>query len=209
MSDFAELFRLLTLTLENARIILAPAVTEKLTQYILLLSKWNLAYNLTSVRDPKEMITRHILESLLLAPYLEGKRVLDVGSGGGLPGIPLALAIPTMDFILLDSNGKKTRFLTHVSHTLQIANVQVVQERIEKYRPDYCFDTIMSRAFATLAEFVKGSEDLCCPGGQWLAMKGVYPTEEIAAISGEFSPIVYDLPVPGLNAERHLVVIKK
>lgn len=209
MNDFEKLFELLTRALENAHIILTPSVVGKLIQYVLLLNKWNQAYNLTSVRDPKEMLTRHILDSILVMPYLEGKRILDIGSGGGLPGIPLALALPTMEFVLLDSNGKKTRFLTHVIQTLQISNVQVVHDRIEKYRPDQCFDSIITRAFATLTEFVKVSADLCCPEGRLLAMKGVYPAEEIAAISGEFSTIVYALSVPGLEAQRHLVVITK
>lgn len=204
-----SLSKLLTSAVKNASIELSPDTIEKLVEYILLLEKWNQAYNLTSVRDPEEMVTRHILDSLLIRPYLHGKRILDVGSGGGLPGIPLALTAPDLEFVLLDSNGKKTRFLTHMVQTLQITNVQVVQERIEKYHPDPCFDTIMSRAFATLAEFVTWSQSLCCPNGRWLAMKGIYPTEEIAALSDEFSTMVYDLSVPGLNAERHLVVVTK
>lgn len=209
MTEFDHLFKLLNVALKNAAIVLKADVPEKLVQYILLLHKWNQTYNLTSIRNPEAMIQRHLVESLLLIPYLEGERILDIGSGGGLPGIPLALALATKKFVLLDSNGKKTRFLSHVIHTLQMRNVEVVQQRVENYHPVKCFNSIVTRAFASLSEFITVAKNLCCSKGCFLAMKGVYPTKELDAISGEFSPIVYDLAVPGLNAKRHLVVIKK
>lgn len=209
MTNSESLLDLLRVAIHGATLDVKPDAIEKLAQYVMLLAKWNQAYNLTSVRDPQEMVTRHILESLLIKPFLQGGRILDVGSGGGLPGIPLALISSDIDFVLLDSNGKKTRFLTHVMQTLQLKNVHIVQERVEKYHPDTCFDTIITRAFATLSEFIKLSCDLCCPGGRMVAMKGIYPADELAAIGSDFSTIVYDLPVPGLHAERHLVVITR
>lgn len=191
-----------------ANYILPSSAITKIGDYLALLAQWNNAYNLTSVRDPQEMITRHILDSLAIRPYLSGKNILDVGTGAGLPGIPLALTEPDREFCLLDSNGKKTRFITQAVLTLQIPNVKIIQSRVEKFFPTNCFDSIVSRAFSSIADFIKLTKHLCCPEGYWLAMKGDYPNQELAEIREELATMVYDLQVQGLDAKRHLVVIQ-
>lgn len=183
-------------------------VQQQLLSYLLLLDKWNKAYNLTSIRDPVEMIAKHILDSLTIGPFLHGKKIADVGSGAGLPGIPLALTYPELQFTLLDSNGKKTRFLTQVVTMLAISNVQVIQTRVEEFKPAHCFDSIVARAFSSLADFLAKTRHFCCTGGQFLAMKGNYPATELAAISPEFKMLaVHELNVVGVDASRHLVCL--
>ena len=186
---------------------LTPAVQEKLISYIELLAKWNQAYNLTAVRDRQQMIARHLLDSLAILPLVRGPRVLDIGSGAGLPGIPLALARPDMDFVLLDSNAKKTRFLVQAVAELGLKNVEVVQERAEKYQPAVKFDTLIARAFSGIADMLAVSAPLCAPGGRWLAMKGVYPQEELATVPPGYTIETQRLQVPGLDAARHVVII--
>jgi len=187
---------------------LAADDRQRLLTFVHLLAKWNAAYNLTAVRDPQEMIARHLLDSLVLLPYLHGARVLDIGTGPGLPGIPLALARPDIAFTLLDANAKKTRFVTQAVGELGLKNVEVVQARVENYRPEQKFDTLVARAFSSIAELLKSAQHLCAPGGRFLAMKGVYPEEELAAIPAEFAVSeVAALKVPGLDAARHLVVV--
>lgn len=182
------------------------AVADRLVRYLELLETWNRKFNLTAVRDPAEMVPRHILDSLAVGPHLPAGRVLDVGTGAGLPGIPLALRYPERDFTLLDSNGKKTRFVNQAVLMLGIGNVEVVKERVERYRPASGFEIIVSRAFASLADFVTGTRHLLAPGGTWLAMKGVYPDEEIAALpAGVELRAAHRLRVPGLTGERHLL----
>jgi 16S rRNA (guanine527-N7)-methyltransferase len=177
-----------------------------LAAYIALLERWNRAYNLTAVRRPEEMVSRHILDSLAILPWVQGPRVLDVGSGAGLPGLPLAVARPEWACYLLDSNGKRTRFMQQAVNELGLVNVNVIRCRLEDYQPAIRFDSIVSRAFAALAEMVAGAGRLGAPGGRLLAMKGTYPQEEIAALpSGYRVAGVYRLQVPGLDAERHLV----
>jgi len=173
-----------------------------------LLVKWNAAYTLTAVRDPGEMVTRHLLDSLAVAPHLHGRRVLDIGTGPGLPGIPLAIARPALSFTLLDANAKKTRFVTQVVGELALNNVEVVQARVENYRPAEKFDTLVSRAFASIADMLDGARHLCAPEGRFLAMKGTYPEEELAAIPHGFASEVLALQVPGLAAQRHLVILR-
>lgn len=143
-----------------------------LLAYLRLLEKWNQHYNLTAIKNSKEMISKHVLDSLSIESYLEGRRILDVGSGAGLPGIPLAIARPGCEFVLLDSNAKKTRFLFQASVELGLPNISVVSERVEVYRPSHLFDTIIARAFAKLVDFVAQAEHLCKPRGCLLAMKG-------------------------------------
>jgi len=208
-TDFDQLLKSLTKKLAAAQYAVSPAAQEQLIHYLQLLIQWNQAYNLTSVRDPQEMITRHILDSLSISPYLQGQRILDVGTGAGLPGIPLALTQPQREFVLNDSNGKKTRFLTQVVLTLKIPNVTISQARVEQLPSTPCFDSIVSRAFSSIAEFVNLTQHLCCENGCWLAMKGENPTKEIAELDDQFSTIVYDLTVKGLDAKRHLVSIKR
>lgn len=180
----------------------------RLLAYVHLLEKWNRTYNLTAVRVPEQMIPRHLLDSLAILPYLQGRRVLDMGTGAGLPGIPLAVARPDLDFVLLDSNAKKTRFVTQVCAELGLKNIEITQERVEKYRPPRPFDTLVSRAFSTIADMLVASRHLYGPGGQVLAMKGVYPQEELAAIPPGYKVrAAHALTIPGLQAARHVVVI--
>lgn len=185
---------------------LLPAASRvDLLRYRDLIATWNRVYSLTAVRDIDEMIPRHLLDSLAIAPYVKGERILDVGAGAGLPGIPLALTLPQWQFVLLDSNGKKTRFLIHVKSELSLTNVEVVQARVEQYQPEQLFDTIVTRAFGSLDAMIEKTKRLCRPGGCLLAMKGQYPQDELAAISERFE--VYPITVPALDAQRHLVCI--
>ncbi|KUM05201.1 16S rRNA (guanine(527)-N(7))-methyltransferase RsmG [Chromobacterium subtsugae] len=178
-----------------------------LQRYLALLVKWNQTYNLTAIRQEERMVSYHLLDSLSLVPHLAGgARMLDVGSGGGMPGIPTAIARPDMQVVLLDSNHKKTTFLRQVVVELGLANVQVVTGRVEAYQPEQKFDRITSRAFSELAEFVKLTRHLMAEDGQYVAMKGVYPYEEIALLpQGVAVSEVLPVTVPGLDAERHLV----
>jgi len=175
--------------------------------YLVLLAKWNQTYNLTAVRQEERMVSYHLLDSLTLVPHLNGgKRLLDVGSGGGMPGIPAAIARPDLQVVLLDANHKKTTFLRQAAIELKLHNVEVVTERVEHYQPPEKFDRITSRAFAELAEFVKLTRHLLSDDGQFVAMKGVYPYEEISLLpSGIAVSEVVPVTVPGLEAERHLV----
>jgi len=178
----------------------------RLAAYLVLLERWNRAYNLTAVREPEAMVIRHLLDSLSILPWLAGPRVLDVGSGAGLPGIPMAIAQPEYEFCLLDSNGKRTRFLTQATAELRLCNVSVVRSRVEDYRPVTLFNSVVSRAFATLAELVADAGRLCAPTGRLLAMKGVFPDDELARLPSGYVVVgVYPLQVPHLDAERHLV----
>lgn len=179
---------------------------DALLAYLMLLEKWNKTYNLTAVKTLEAMVTRHALDSLAILPWVFGENILDVGSGPGLPGIPLALALPGKHFTLLDSSGKKTRFLQEVKRQLTLSNVDIVQTRVEQYQPEHLFDTVMTRAFSELSPMIQASEHLLTKNGKWLAMKGRYPKEEVEAIAHPYQVICYD--VPGLDAERCCVVIQ-
>lgn len=179
---------------------------RKLLDYLDLLQKWNKVHNLTAVRDPEEMVTLHLLDSLSVLPYIEGQRLLDVGSGAGLPGIPLAVCLPELQVTVLDSSHKKARFMRQAKAELDIPNLEVICARVESYQPDTLFDTVISRAFSDLAEFMQLTRHLGKPATQWLAMKGVYPFEELAQIKIEPTRVV-PLQVPGLDAQRHLVFL--
>lgn len=206
----AELASKLAAGVQTLQLVLPPATQARLLEYVALLAKWNAAYNLTAVRDPEQMIARHLLDSLAIAPLLRGERVIDVGSGPGLPGIPLALASPDRHFVLLDSNGKKTRFMVQALATLALDNAEVVQARAEDYRPTNGFTTVVSRAFASLADFVEMTAHLAAPDGCWLAMKGAVPAAEIQGLPAAFRvKAVHPLRVPGLEAERCAVEILK
>jgi 16S rRNA (guanine527-N7)-methyltransferase len=181
---------------------------QRLLAYVQLLAKWNAAYNLTAVRDPQDMVTRHLLDSLAVLPYLEGARVLDIGTGAGLPGIPLAVARPDLAFTLLDANAKKTRFVVQAVAELGLKNVEVAQARVENYRPAEKFDTLVARAFSSLADILENARHLCAPRGRFLIMKGQYPQAELAAMpAGYVLDEVVVLKVPGLDAARHLAII--
>jgi len=187
---------------------LADAQVATLERYLDLLEKWNRVYNLTAIRERSRMVTHHLLDSLAVLPHLRGPRVLDVGSGAGLPGIPIAVANPALQVTLLESNHKKSAFLTQAVAELQLANVQVVTERVESWQPEARFDTIVSRAFAELGEFVSLAGRLLAPQGVLAAMKGVHPFEEIERLPQGFRvQQVVRLRVPGLDAERHLVLM--
>ncbi len=186
------------------------AAQQSMLDYLALLGEWNRAYNLTAVKDPMQQVTHHLLDSLSVLPWLHGKRVADIGTGAGLPGIPLAIVQPEKQFTLLDSRGKKTRFLGHVARQLGLENVEIVTARIEDYRPPAPFDTVVARALAVLPRLANLAEPLLAPDAILLAMKGRDPVEEVRALPTGWR--VRDkrrLEVPGLQAERHVVVIEK
>lgn len=183
----------------------APA---RLLGYLALLQHWNAAYNLTAVRDPAQMVTRHLLDSLAIAPFVQGDTLADLGSGAGLPGIPLAIAAPQRSVTLVDTNGKKARFLREAVRELGLDNVRVAQQRVEDVAGR--FDCITARAFASLADMLAWGGHLLADGGRWLAMKGRYPEDELAALPPGFRlQAAHRLRVPGLDAERHLLVLTR
>ncbi|WP_028241488.1 16S rRNA (guanine(527)-N(7))-methyltransferase RsmG [Stutzerimonas azotifigens] len=185
---------------------------ERLLAYLALLVKWNKAYNLTAVRDPDEMVSRHLLDSLSIAPHVAagGDTWLDVGSGGGMPGVPLAILFPERRFTLLDGNGKKTRFLTQVKLELGLGNLEVVQSRVEAFRPSQPFAGIVSRAFSALADFANWTRHLGDAATRWLAMKGVQPDDELQALPADFHvEHCHLLDVPGCQGQRHLLILRR
>ncbi len=191
---------------------LSEAQQQHLLGYLTLLNKWNKAYNLTAVRDPAEMVSRHLLDSLSLVEQAQqgGARWLDVGSGGGMPGIPLAIMFPDRRFTLLDSNGKKTRFLTQVKLELKLANVEVVHSRVEQFIPEQPFTDITSRAFSSLEDFCSWTRHLGDIDTRWLAMKGVQPDDELQALPGDFQlDQCMVLKVPGCQGQRHLLILRR
>ncbi|MGT3766586.1 16S rRNA (guanine(527)-N(7))-methyltransferase RsmG [Vibrio cholerae] len=184
---------------------------EQLVGYVQLLDKWNKSYNLTSVRDPMEMLVKHILDSLVVSPHLVGERFIDVGTGPGLPGIPLAIMHPDKEFVLLDSLGKRIRFLKQVIHDLKINNVLPVQSRVEEFDPESGFDGVLSRAFASMTDMVNWCQHLPKPNaGVFLALKGVRPDDEITLLPEWCSVTdIKALQVPELEGERHLVILSR
>ena len=187
---------------------LADVAITRLLAYVDLLARWNGTYNLSAVRDPAQMVTRHLLDSLAIVPYVTGATLADLGSGAGLPGLPLAIVAPQRQVTVVDSNGKKTRFLRAAVRELALPNVRVVEARVEKVAG--VFDCITARAFASLADMLGWGGQLLAPQGVWLALKGRFPQDELAAIPAEFHvDKVIALKVPDLDAERHLVVIKR
>lgn len=188
----------------------SPAQQQQLLGYLDLLVKWNKAYNLTAVRDINEMVSRHLLDSLSIVPFIDGETWLDVGSGGGMPGIPLAIMFPDAHFTLLDSNGKKTRFLTQVVMSLKLPNVTVVNSRAESFHVEQFFSGIISRAFSSLADFVGLTKHLADGNTKWLAMKGLYPVEELQSLPDTFKVDAnHQLTVPNCDGQRHLLIIKQ
>ena len=189
------------------------ATQQRLLDYLALLAKWNKAYNLTAVRDVDEMVSRHLLDSLSIVPPFEaagGDRWLDVGSGGGMPGIPLAILFPGKSLTLLDSNGKKTRFLTQVKLELKLDNLQVIHSRVEAFQPEQPFDGIVSRAFSSLEDFTNWTRHLGDTRTNWLAMKGVHPSDELAALPEDFRvEAEHALAVPGCQGQRHLLILRR
>ena len=185
------------------------AVQASLLAFAELLCKWNRTYNLTAVNDPDKVLSHHLLDSLAVLPYVPPGRLLDVGRGGGMPGIPLAIARPDLHVTLLDSNSKKTAFLQQAMIELTLPNISVHCGRVEQYHPSIGFAAIVSRAFSELADFVGLTRHLLGAGGRWLAMKGVWPHDEIERLPADVRlDVVHRLQVPGVEGERHLVVMR-
>ncbi|UWX93345.1 16S rRNA (guanine(527)-N(7))-methyltransferase RsmG [Enterobacter mori] len=195
--------------LDEAGISLTDHQKNQLVAYVDMLNKWNKAYNLTSVRDPNEMLIRHILDSIVVAPYLNGERFIDVGTGPGLPGIPLSIVRPESHFTLLDSLGKRVRFLRQVQHELKLENITPVQSRVEAFPAEPPFDGVISRAFASLNDMVSWCKHLPAKEGRFYALKGLVPEDEIEHLPEGFSvESIEKLQVPHLEGERHLVILK-
>ena len=196
--------------LQQMGIVLSVPQQLQLLAFVELLKKWNSTYNLTALRDEQSVISHHILDSLTLLPYVaEARGLIDVGSGGGMPGIPIAIARPDLPVALLDANSKKTSFLQQAAIELGLNNVQVITGRVEAMVGEQ-FDVITSRAFAELSDFVSITQQLMAKGGCWAAMKGVYPYEEIAQLPPGVAVVQVDkLEVPNLGAERHMVILQK
>lgn len=173
------------------------------------LGRWNQSYNLTAIKSREEMLTHHLLDSLAVAPLLQGTRVIDVGTGAGFPGLPLAIAQPARQFVLLDSNGKKVRFVAHAARTLQLANVQPLHARAESHEDPVGFDTVVARAFAPLAELAPLVAGLCRPDTRVLAMKGRRDTESRETLAeGWKIEADHELIIPGLHEARHVLVLR-
>ena len=189
---------------------LDQTVLDKLAAFVVLLHKWNRVYNLTAVRQPRAMVTRHILDSLAVLPFLRAGRLLDVGTGAGLPGLPLAIARPDLRVTLLDSNAKKLRFVRQAATELGLGNTDVVQARMQEYQPGQAFDMVISRAVSSLEELYRQSWHLLAAGGRMLFMKGTVPEAELKAFApGHATLHVEQLRIPGLDAQRHLIWLDK
>lgn len=203
MTDLLDGARALGLDLDDTQL-------AKLTRHLDLMDEWGERMNLTAIRERSQQLTRHVLDSLSVAPWLRGRRVADVGSGAGFPGIPLAIARPDLQFALIESTGKKCRFLEHVRDTLGLANVEVVQSRAEAHATRERFDTVLARAVGPLADLVRYAGSLVAGGGRLLAMKGRYPGDELAKKLNGWKVVgVHPLRVPGLDEERHLVELAR
>jgi len=200
----------LTLGARELGVELSETQHAQLLAYLALLIKWNKAYNLTAVRDPDEMVSRHLLDSLSVVPFIDGERQLDVGSGGGMPGIPLAIMFPDMNVTLLDSNGKKTRFLTQVKLELALDNLTVIHSRAEAFQPELPFTGIISRAFSSLEDFTGWTRHMGDGKTRWLAMKGLHPADELVALPADFHlESAQALAVPGCQGQRHLLILRR
>lgn len=180
----------------------------RLLDYLSLIAKWNRTYNLTAIHEPERMLTHHLLDSLAILPMVAAGPLLDVGSGAGLPGIPLAIARPDLKVTLLDSSQKRCGFMQQAAIEFNLGNVTVVHARAEDFQLDEKFPQIVSRAFSDLSDFVKVTRHLLAEGGEWLAMKGLYPDEEIAQLKGARVKSHARLHVPGLDADRHLIIME-
>ena len=183
---------------------------QKLLAYLMLMQKWNKVHNLTAVRDADEMVLLHLLDSLVVLPFIDGKALLDVGSGAGLPGIPLAICLPELKVTVIDSNNKKVSFMRQAKAELGIDNLEVLGGRVEEIAPNRKFDMVISRAFSDLDLFISLTHQVCEAQGKWLAMKGVYPEAELAELeknTGITASKTEALKVPGLAAQRHLVFL--
>lgn len=195
--------------LAQAEIQLTDRQKDQLIQLVQLLHKWNKAYNLTSVRDPQEMLVKHILDSIIVSTYLQGDRFIDVGTGPGLPGLPLAIINPTKQFVLLDSLGKRISFIRNAVRELGLTNVEPVLSRVEEYQPEQKFDGVLSRAFASLKDMTDWCHHLPKENGYFYALKGIYHEDEVQELDKKFEvKDVITLNVPELVGERHLIVLR-
>lgn len=200
--------QILSAGLEQADLRVDNSVQTALLHYVTLLSRWNRTYNLTGVRDTVQMVRRHVLDSVVVLPYIRGPCLLDLGTGAGLPGIILALGRPDLQCVLLDSNAKKTRFCLQAVAELGLNNVAVIHSRIEDFASESLFSTIIARAFGSVVDLLGHAGRLCAPGGCLLAMKGMYPVAELEALGPmRENTQVVPLSVPGLAEERHLVIV--
>lgn len=205
-----DLLKELQVLVKKSGLTLTDQQIEKLVGYVELLDKWNKAYNLTSVRDPREMLVKHILDSLMNDPHLKGESFIDVGTGPGLPGIPLAILYPEKNFVLLDSLGKRITFLRQVVFQLKLDNVTPVQSRVEKYLPEVPFDGVLSRAFASLEDMINWCKHLIDNNGRFYALKGLYPEDELSALPTGIELVNSEvITVPELEGQRHLIELKK
>ncbi|HDR1025049.1 16S rRNA (guanine(527)-N(7))-methyltransferase RsmG [Pasteurella multocida] len=204
-----QLSQKLEILLKQTALSITDQQKAQLVKLILLLNKWNKAYNLTSVRDPMEMLVKHILDSVVVSPYLQGKHFIDVGTGPGLPGLPLAIVNPHKRFVLLDSLGKRISFIRNAIRELGLDNVEAVLSRVEEYHPEQPFDGVLSRAFASLKDMTDWCQHLPKQDGYFYALKGLYHQEEVQELSEKFTiQQVIRLHVPELIGERHLVIVK-
>ena len=196
--------------LAQTDLIVSDQQASQLVALVELLAKWNKAYNLTSVRDPSQMLVKHILDSIVVSPHLQGNSFIDVGTGPGLPGLPLAILNPDKQFVLLDSLGKRMRFIRQAILSLGLKNVEIVQSRVEEYQPEVGFDCVLSRAFASLEDMLSWCSHLPNESGHFLALKGQYPESEVVNLDSKFEFIEsVTLQVPQLDGERCLVKVKR
>lgn len=201
---------ILNKALTENRFSLSDEVKQKFIRYLELMKQWNQIFNLTTLLDPHDMVYLHIVDSLMVTPYLKGSRILDVGSGAGLPGIPLAIMHPEKQWVLLDKNNKKTRFLTQVAAELGLKNVTVVHSRSQDFHPEHCFDSILSRALGTIDMFIETTAHLLCPSGIFIAMKGKYPQSELDVLREDYKiEAITRIDIKGITVERHIVCLHK
>jgi len=182
---------------------------QQLVTFLTLLQQWNRIHNLTAIRTPHKMVTHHISDSLAITPYIVGQRILDLGTGAGLPGIPLAIMNPQKQFVLLDSRHKKTHFCQQAKRLIGLDNVIVVHARVETWQTTQCFDHIITRAFGTIDDMLKVAKHLCCEHGNFLAMKGDIPNLELAKLTDKYAYQIHRLVINGLHAKRHLICIQQ
>ncbi|MCW9732927.1 16S rRNA (guanine(527)-N(7))-methyltransferase RsmG [Avibacterium sp. 20-15] len=210
MANIEELKEKLNFLLKSTALSVSDQQKAQLVKLVALLDKWNKAYNLTSVRDPQDMLVKHIMDSLVVSPYLQGERFIDVGTGPGLPGLPLAIINPDKTFVLLDSLGKRISFIRNALRELGITNVTPVLSRVEEYQPEELFDGVLSRAFASLKDMTDWCIHLLNQQGIFYALKGIYQPQEASALSPSIRVNkIVPLVVPELVGERHLVLLTK
>jgi len=208
--DKIKLAEILATGIDKMAVSVTAEQQEQLINFISLMHKWNKAYNLTSVREPEQMVIKHLLDSLSVAPFIDGKQVIDVGTGPGLPGMPLAIVHPHVQFTLLDSLGKRVRFMKQCVHELGLTNVTCLHSRVEAHQKSEPYDIVLSRAFASLKDMLHWCEHLVDSDGKFLALKGQFPQSEIDEVSSHFRvDTITALEVPDLVGERHLVTIRK